>query len=226
MRKLEVVERHWRMWMLGLVPFLAAAAPLAVVSGAFMRGSSVPWKTVDSEDVALALSAAPSTLTPGADVYAWHDDHYIKARTGTSGVACIVSRDKRLNGVFPMCFDPEGAHTLMQEEMMKTELFAQGLSDSTVQQRVDAAYADGTLHHPDKPAITYMMSSRQNLINYQTAGDKSVGAWHPHVMIYLPHTSADQFALGAESNQGPVSIPFGDAGGSQMVIQVPHWADK
>jgi hypothetical protein len=34
-----------------------------------------------------------------------------------------------------------------------------------------------------------------------------------------------QFALGAEDDAGPVSAPFVDAGGVQLVVQVPHWAD-
>jgi hypothetical protein len=126
-----------------------------------------------------------------------------------------------------MCFDPEAARTLMWDEMMQSELRSQGLPDSTIKQRVVAAYAKGTLHHPDKPAITYMMSSHQDLEVTQADGPHLVGPWRPHVMIYLPHASAAQFALGAEDEHGPVSAPFGDdAGGTQLVIQVPHWADS
>ena len=59
--------------------------------------------------MALALSAAPATLTAGAEVYVRHDGHFVKERTGSTGVACIVARDARMSGVFPMGFDPEVA---------------------------------------------------------------------------------------------------------------------
>ena len=138
----------------------------------------------------------------------------------------MVSRDPRVNGVFPMCFDPEAARTQMPEEMMKTELYTRRLDDATVQRQVDAAFASGTLHHPTKPAILYMMSSHQLLTATDAQGTHLIGAWKPHVMIYMPQASVGQFALGAENDAGPVSAPFVDAGGVQLVVEVPHWADS
>jgi hypothetical protein len=217
----------WPAWTVLLVTLTAAAVPASSSSARARDAAGPPARSADSEEVTLALSAAPSTLTTGADVYVGRHGHFVKVRTGTTGFACIVSRDTRLNGVFPMCFDPEAARTLMWDEMMQSELRSQGLPDSTIKQRVVAAYAKGTLHHPDKPAITYMMSSHQDLEVTQADGPHLVGPWRPHVMIYLPHASAAQFALGAEDEHGPVSAPFGDdAGGTQLVIQVPHWADS
>jgi hypothetical protein len=70
-----------------------------------------------------------------------------------------------------------------------------------------------------------MMSSRQVLVVYQGDSSRAIGAWHPHVMIYLPGASVEQFALGPDREAGPMSIPFTDAGGSELVIQVPHWTD-
>jgi hypothetical protein len=180
----------------------------------------------EAAEMALAITAAPATLTADADVYVWRDGHFAKARTGSTGVACLVSRDARVDGVFPMCFDPEGARTLMLEEMMKTELYARHLADTTVQRQVTAAYTHGTLVYPTKPAIIYMMSSRQLLTTTDAKGTHLIGAWRPHVMIYLPHATAAQFALGSANQAGPVSVPFEDAGGAQMVVEVPHWVDS
>lgn len=221
------VRSSWPVWMLSVVTVFAVAAPVAAWSGAFRHGVRMPPRqTAESEEVALALTAAPSALTDGADVYAWQNGHYIKARTGTSGAACIVSRDERVDGVFPMCFNAEGARTLMPDEMMQSALRSRRLSDSAIQRQVDAAYAAGTLHHPDKPALTFMMSSHQMLTTASPEGRKLVGPWRPHVMIYLPHTTAADLGLGAENDLGPVSAPFGDAGGTQLIVEVPHWADS
>jgi hypothetical protein len=221
------IGRAWRI----TAGILVASGSLAFSSRVTGSTSSehAPSATApaaDSAEIALALSAAPATLTAGADVYVWRDGHFAKARAGATGVACMVSRDRRVDGVFPMCFDPEAARTQMPEEMMRTELKARGLADTAIQQQVDAAFARGTLHHPTKPAIMYMMSSHQLLTVSDAKGTHLVGAWRPHVMIYLPHTSVGQFALGAEDDAGPVSAPFVDAGGVQLVVQVPHWADS
>jgi hypothetical protein len=205
----------------GLPVFTARAT-----SGLSSDGKSVVTGGVaDSAEIALALTAAPPGLTGGADVYAWQGGHFVKARTGSTGVACMVSRDPRANGVFPMCFDPEAARTQMPEEMMRTELRTKGLSNTEIDRQVEAAFARGTLHHPTGPAIIYMMSSQQMLVDYKADDSRLIGAWRPHVMIYLPHTSTGQFALGAENETGPVFTPFVDAGGVQLVVQVPHWAD-
>jgi hypothetical protein len=213
------------------VAILVASGSLAFSSRATSstsseRGPSATLPVADSAEIALALSAAPATLTAGADVYVWRDGHFAKARTGPTGVACMVSRDPRVDGVFPMCFDPEAARTQMPEEMMRTELRARRLADTAIQRQVDGAFVGGTLHHPTKPAIMYMMSSHQLLTVSDAKGTHLIGAWRPHVMIYLPHTSVGQFALGAEDDAGPVSAPFVDAGGVQLVVQVPHWADS
>jgi hypothetical protein len=206
---------------------LALAAGFVVSSSAVSAASverplnpSTPAAT-DSQEIALALTAAPVSLTATAVVYVLRDGHFVKAREGATGISCMVSRDTRYDGVFPMCFDPEGSRTLMREEMLKTKLWGRHLSDSAVKREVDAAYANGTLHHPDKPAMIYMMSSHQMLV----ADGQLIGAWHPHVMVYLPHAAPTDFALGKDGEAGPVSVPFSDAGGVQMVVQVPHWAD-
>jgi len=193
------------------------------------RGSAAPPaarsdRLPDSDEVGLALSAGPRPLTTGAAVYLWRDGRFTKVRTGTTGFACMVSRDARASGVFPMCFDPEGARTLMHEEMMKTQLRAQGSSNAAVVSEVAAAYRHGSLHHPEKPAIIYMMSSRQVLVDYDGETTQRVGAWHPHVMIYLPHASASQLALGPADAAVPLSTADSD-GGVLLVVQVPHWAD-
>jgi hypothetical protein len=222
------------------IRFVACALPLAIIalapSGPAARADTFPGGisghvTVavgrsDSDEVALARSAGPRSLSAGAAVYVLRDAEYSKVRDGSSGWACMVSRDTKANGVFPMCFDPEASRTLMAVEMMRTKLRARGLSNTAVEHEVDAAYTRGTLHYPEKPAMVYMMSSKQVLMDYEGDKVQRVGAWHPHVMIYLPHASAGQFALGADDGSAPVSAPFSDAGGVQLVVEVPQWADS
>ena len=221
--------------------FVASALPLVIVAhpvsgpasrahrieGVSSRHALAPAdRHSDAEEIALALSAAPASITDGAAVFIMRDGNFVKVRDGSNGWACMVERDARVNGVAPMCYDPEGARTLMQESMLRTQLQARKLSNTAVQRELDAAYERGTLQHPKTSAMMYMMSSHQVLTTSE--GDKLqiIGAWHPHVMIYLPHATANQFALGAQKQAGPVSVPFGDAAGVWMVIEVARWADS
>jgi hypothetical protein len=221
--------------------FVAYALPLGIVAlpgsrpavraDRFDEGSSrhafaSTGRVSDPDEVALALTAAPTSLTAGAAVYTLRDGQFTKARDGSTGWACMVSRDPRINVVAPMCFDPEGARTLMQAEMLRTQLRSRGLSNTAIDREVDAAYHRGTLKYPNKSAVIYMMSSHQLLATYQGDQSHAVGQWHPHLMIYCPGASVEQFALGAGQQAGPLSIPFTDAGGVQLVVEVPHWADS
>jgi len=50
----------------------------------------------------------------------------------------------------------------------------------------------GTFKLPRRPAITYMMSAAQSLVN--TEGS-AVGAWQPHLMIYYPNLTSESTGL-------------------------------
>jgi hypothetical protein len=206
--------------MLAVLAAAAYGAPAGRVRPALTARLS------DSGDVALAVSAAPATVSAAAAVYLFRTGQFVKVRDGTNGWACLVNRDPRNDSVSPECFDPEGARTLMQEEMMQAQLQARGLSDEAVERELDAAYQRGTLHHADHGAVIYMMSSKQ-LLPPSAQVSRPLTAWHPHVMIYIPHATKAQFALGSDNEAMPVTSPFkGDDNGVLLVVQVPHWADS
>ena len=214
----QFVGRAWPV-MLAVLAASGSGAP------AERTGPVSTPRLTDSGDVALALSAAPASVSAAAAVYLWRDGRFVKVRDGTNGFACLVNRDPRNNSVSPECFDPEGARTMMQEEMLQAQLQARGLSDKDVEREIDAAYKRGTLHHAEHGGIIYMMSSKQLLPPSQEVS-QPLTAWHPHVMIYMPHATKAQFALGADNEGMPVTAPFkGDDSGVLLVVQVPHWAD-
>ena len=138
-----------------------AIALAGVVTGsrlAAQEGYPVPPRPrPDAEEIALATSAAPPAISGAAAVYVVRASGPVKVREGTNGVACMVSRDLHQGSVYPICFDREAARTTMQRELMENTLRAGGLSEEQVQQRVEAAYAKGSLDHPAKPAVTYML---------------------------------------------------------------------
>jgi hypothetical protein len=220
------IVRAWPFMLATIVTSSWAVSAERIGGPSAGRAASLPNRFSDSDEVALAISAAPASLTAGAAVYVWRDGQFVKVRDGTTGFACLVTRDPRTNVVAPQCFDPEAARTLMQEEIMQAQLKAKGVSDKDLERDIDAAYQRGALRHPDHGAIIYMMSSKQLLTASPAEGNQPLGAWHPHLMIYIPHTSKAQLALGTESDAMPVSTPFKDDGGVLLVVQVPHWADS
>ena len=62
-------------------------------------------------EVRLAVNALPKDLRDLATVLALERDGYVTARRGTNPFTCIVSR--RGGTFYPVCFDEEGARTIL-----------------------------------------------------------------------------------------------------------------
>ena len=65
-----------------------------------------------SEEMEIALSAAPAHLRDQATVWVLEDSGYVVAREGSNGFACIINRDHPMNRK-PTCYDAEGAATIL-----------------------------------------------------------------------------------------------------------------
>src|SRR5271170_6139074 len=62
-------------------------------------------------EVELALNGAPRHLREGATVLVLESAGYVKAKEGSNGFTCMVSR---MDGdLFPVCWDEEGARSLL-----------------------------------------------------------------------------------------------------------------
>ncbi len=148
-----------------------------------------------SQEIALARSAAPPSVSSTARVWVLSSGRYIVADSGSSGVQCYVGRGwpKALE---PHCFDEEGARTIMPIEMHITELLHQGASQDSVLRSVAAGISSGKFRLPQRPAMSWMQSAAQEL--YDDDGSRA-GAWKPHVMIYYPYLTAS--GIGTGKNQ-------------------------
>lgn len=184
-----------------------------------------PRSLGESEEISLAVSAAPEEVSGLADVYVLRGTEYVKARAGTNGCACMVGRDLHDGSLYPICFDQEGAKTSLWREIKAGTLRAQGRSEDEVRRAVDAAFASGELRLPAKASMAYMMSPRQVLFSSPDADGVRVGAWSPHVMLMLPGVPPSQLGLTDRSRVGVIQIHKSGERHAELIVKVPTWSD-
>ena len=166
--------------------FAVVAPPLAAQS----RQGARPVMARDAE-IALARSAAPPAVSGRARVWIWNGSAYVVADSGASRVNCYLGRPW-VPSVEPHCFDEEGSRTVMPILMRKVELYAQGKTDAEADREIAEGLLKGRFTLPTRPAVTYMMSQKQELVN---GNGSAVGAWQPHLMIYHPNMTGEGVGL-------------------------------
>lgn len=127
-----------------------------------------------------------------ATVYRLTDTGYVMAQEGSNGFSCLTRQEgvtpTPFHGAFmSVCYDTEGAQTLMQSDLMQARLFAQNKTHAEVGKIIDDAWARGELKRPG-PGLAYMLSPVQHIRPY--GGPPS--SYVPHLMFYTTgQTNAD-----------------------------------
>jgi len=204
---------------------IIATVALSARGYAQNRYPVVPVALPDSEEIALALTAAPSEISSKADVFTIKEGKAVRIRTGANGAACFVARDSHEGSTYPICYDAEGARTRMQRELLEVSLRMQGVAETAIVERVAKAYEAGTLERPKKITVAYMMSPKQVLYSSPNADGRRVGAWWPHLMISAPGLSADGLGLSAKSTISTFSVDAIDGHHNELIVQLHSWSD-
>jgi hypothetical protein len=143
----------------------------------------------ENSEIALARSAAPASISDGAEVMVLGREGYRTAVKGTNGFLCLVERswgsatdapdfwNPKLRA--PHCFNAAAARTFAPIFLMKTKLALAGKSKTEIAQAVVSAFDKKELPTPEPGAMCYMMSKQQYL------GDRDK-SWHPHLMFFVP----------------------------------------
>lgn len=176
-----------RRWL----PPLAALVVLAGAGPAAAQEESRHVPLTEEQEIALARSAAPAAVSADATIWVLEDGRYRIAVEGSNGNACMVSRSRR-RSLEPICYDREGARTVLAIEKRLVELRLAGGDRGAAWETVGREMDEGDLPLPERPAMSYMLSSAQRLV----ADDgREVGAWRPHFMIYMPHVRAEDLGI-------------------------------
>jgi hypothetical protein len=158
-------------------------------------------------EIALARSAAPASISDGAEVMVLGRDGYTTAVKGTNGFLCIVERSwaqSEDDAEFwnpkmraPHCFNAQAARSFAPIYLMKTRLVLEGKSKAEIGQATATALDKKELPALEPGAMAYMMSKQQ----YLNDRGKS---WHPHVMFYSPGDMTKSWA--AHDPNSPVMV--------------------
>jgi hypothetical protein len=180
-----------------------------------------------AEEIALARSAAPPSISADADVLILGTNGYETAIKGKNGFACIVERSWASNfddAEFwnpkiraPICFNPASVRSVLPAYLMRTDWILSGISKDQVLARAKAAIASNAITPPDRGSMCYMLAKQGYL------GD-TAGHWHPHLMFFLPTSTnldwganlAGSPVLSNTGNPEPITVFF---------IPVLMWSD-
>ena len=158
-------------------------------------------------EIALARSAAPSSISDSAEVMVLGREGYKTAVKGTNGFLCIVERSwaQGTNDAeywnpkmrAPHCFNAQAARSFAPIYLMKTKLVLAGKSQAEVEQTIATALDKNELPALEPGSMAYMMSKEQYL------NDRGKN-WHPHVMFYSPGDMTKTWA--ADDPNSPVMV--------------------
>jgi hypothetical protein len=196
---------------------LIAASPL----GAQSPSPGLPALLPRAEEIALARSAAPPSVSDSATVFVLERGGFVLAERGSNGVTCLVNRSHP-EALEPHCYDAEGSRTIVPIRLAEAKLREAGRSNEEIEAAIAAGIRNGGFELPARAVMSYMMSSAQVL--HDDAG-RRVGAWKPHLMIYMPYVRpADLGVSGSGAGGAPV---VADAGGAlaSVVVVVPEFVD-
>lgn len=180
-----------------------------------------------SEEVALARSAAPTSISGDAEVLTLGSHGYETAMKGKNGFVCLVERawgagfddaefwNPKIRA--PICFNPAAARTVLPGYLERTKWVLAGTSVADMITRIRSAVASNRFVMPESGAMCYMLSKQGYLSG---AG----GHWHPHLMFYLAHT--DGPAWGANLEGSPIIAAQGDPEPvTTFLVPVIKWSD-
>jgi hypothetical protein len=161
----------------------------------------------EKSEIALARSAAPNSISDGAEVMVLGREGYTTAVKGTNGFVCIVERSWALGTDehefwnprmrAPHCFNAQAAKSFAVIYLMKTRLVLQGKSKAEIGQAIASALGRKELPALEPGAMAYMMSKEQ----YLNDRDKS---WHPHTMFFFQGDAVKSWA--ADDPNSPVMV--------------------
>jgi hypothetical protein len=181
----------------------------------------------ENTEIALARSAAPASVSDGAEVMVLGRKGFTTAVKGTNGFLCVVERswgaatdapefwNPKIRA--PICFSPQAARTFAPIFLMKTKLVLEGKSKAEIVAATASALDKKEVRALESGAMCYMMSKQQYL------NDQGVH-WHPHLMFIVSGDAAKSW--GADLPGSPViAAADPEERATILMVWVGNWSD-
>ncbi len=178
-----------------------------------------------SEEIALARSAAPASISGDAEILVLGEHGYETAVKGKNGFVCLVERgwfayfddpvfwNPKIRG--PDCLNPAAVRTVLPVNLERTRWVLAGLSKAEMIAKSKSSVA--AKQAPAPGAMGYMMSKQGVLSDTD-------GHWHPHLMFFQRH--ADVAAWGANLPDSPVlGVEGGPGEPTILFVPLGKWSD-
>ena len=158
-----------------------------------------------ADEIALARSAAPASISEDAEVLILGSHGYESAVKGKNGFVCIVERswatefddaefwNPKIRA--PICFNAPSVRSVLSPYLKRTEWVLAGVAKEQMVDRTKSALEAKTSPAPEPGAMCYMLSKQGYL------GD-AAGYWYPHLMFFYPRT--EDSIWGANLKGSPV----------------------
>ena len=224
-RRLRLIATMWGLTMLGASAWSYGDDP----KPAYPIMAPVEQYRVASasDEIALARSAAPVSISKEASVLTLGDRGYDTTIKGKNGFVCLVQRSWASNfddaGFWnpklraPICFNPAAARTILPAYLERSQWAITGVAKADMISRTRAELAANRIARPQSGAMAFMMSKQGYL------GDVA-GHWHSHLMFFFPYSDVPDW--GSELDGSPVYAGRDD---SQRIttffVLVPKWSD-
>jgi hypothetical protein len=214
---------------------LVAAAALPFAAGAATdeklptRGPIAPYLMSSPQaEIALARSGGPRSIAAKASVLVLTPKGFVTAVKGSNGWVCLVERS--WNSGFndtefwnpaergPDCLNPPAVSTEIPQQIAQSQWVMAGLTREQIEQKTNAAFADGTFKRPLPNAFGFMLSKLGHL-NHARGGP-----WRPHMMFFVRKDQLADYAGNAPDS--PVGTADRGPYESAMVyVPLTKWSD-
>jgi hypothetical protein len=165
-------------------------------------------------EVELALSAAPTHLRAAATVWTLAASGYTIAQRGSNAFSCVVSR--RGGDLFPVCWDAEGARSLLPLDFDDATWRLSGKSGAEIDATIAQRFTSGEYRPPSRAGVAYMLAPLRYRID--ETGHVTRTPSNPHLMFYGPNlTDSDvggargaQVFINRVGPDGMMIVPLGE----------------
>jgi hypothetical protein len=184
----------------------ALTSAAANSAGSYLRMAPIDAYLMDrAEEIALAKSAAPNSISKDASILVLTRTGYETAVAGTNGFVCMVGRGfsgapdwpERWNPKIRAaeCLNPPAARSVAPIAKLRTGMTLAGRTDAEIIDRIKAALRTNEIPPLEPGAMSYMMSKSSYLTD---EGNHDMA----HVMFFVPFKDGAKW--GANAPGSPV----------------------